>query len=228
MQDKIIEKIKKLMELGNSSNKNESELALAMAQKLMLAHDVDIKTIERADILDNEFKTCKRKSVTDKYISCLLTTWFNVLVYSTKSRLYTYKSDQVTVLRIAGNKSNVAIAEYVYLFLERSFKAQLKAARKENKSIKANGFYMGLFEGLNERLKESRQKYSEETGLVLVDNHEDEIKKLLNLYTKKSSTKVNTDRNSVNAGKNASANINLRTAVSNSKGGVKAIGGGRC
>lgn len=44
--NKIIQRIKKLLALGNSDNENEAEQALAMARKLMMEHAISLSDVE--------------------------------------------------------------------------------------------------------------------------------------------------------------------------------------
>ena len=49
-KEKIIDKIKKLLELSkNNPNKEEAILALTKARELMFKHDINIENIEKDD-----------------------------------------------------------------------------------------------------------------------------------------------------------------------------------
>ena len=49
MNNKIIEKIQKLLSLSGSENVNEAELAMSKAQELMTKHNIDMQTVDNHD-----------------------------------------------------------------------------------------------------------------------------------------------------------------------------------
>ena len=174
-----IEKIQMLLALGQSDNPHESEVALAKAQQMMLAHKISANEVEAHKAQQENpmhkiiFRSPrKRRTMQDTYVIWLLNDFFGI-----KSVYCNYPSAiQYTFM---GRKSDVEMAEYLYHFITRYFQVSWEAfcvanpkqgagRRKDNKS-----FFLGCYRGIKSILSESKKKIYQDTqekGLIIVDD----------------------------------------------------------
>jgi hypothetical protein len=108
-----------------------------------------------------------------------LKTFFFVEIVNTKKPVKGYKKVagimfESTVYEnsylIFGEPHNVEIAQYVYDFLDNSFKNLYRDFAKRNPVGKGSrtSFYYGVFAGLYDQLKKTQAKVEQEVGLVVV------------------------------------------------------------
>lgn len=137
MQNNIIDTIRKLLELSNSPNENEANLAIQKAQKLMIEHSLSITDIERGFVVDVEYKfSTKNIKLWEKlllnYISQL--NWCMALFFDKGCRILGRESNcKVTVLMF----------DYLSKFLRDRFKA-IKIVKDSDKKSYCVGFCVGL------------------------------------------------------------------------------------
>ena len=152
----IIEKIRKLLALAESSNEHESALAMEMAGRLLKRHNIQ-------QLYENEQKNyvyaiinSKRKRIEEyqRRIIVVLTKFFYVKALC--SSLYDPLRDEThKTFEIFGKKENVEIAEYCYHFLEQklsSFWQQNCSKFNGNTRIAKKSYYLGLLQGFSEKL----------------------------------------------------------------------------
>lgn len=229
MNNKLIEKIKKLLALATSDNQFEAEAASKMAQSLLLKHNISMATVEASQ---NEFieisEELTRQPVEAKFINSLLIEFFFIKIIHSK------RDGQLLFL---GTKENIEIAMFVRDFLKNSFKSLYKsenvkqAWRGKNK----NSFYLGLYKGLNEQFEAQRKKAVDEAqagnALMVVD------KALVRFMNKehsdlksKSAARINNrNADAVENGKEHGRNLNIARGVNsaNKGGATLALTGGR-
>lgn len=165
MKPEIIEKIKKLLALATSSNENEAKLAAAKAQELLVAHNLDMQTVNLSDnSYDHDILFEVSKSNAEyKYVSWLINKYFFVMTIQTQfghKRIY----------RVVGEKANIEIASYMSEFFFRAFRECFVQYRKDNGvplEAKAD-FYFGFYEGIKTQLEASRKKVEDSKGLVVI------------------------------------------------------------
>jgi hypothetical protein len=186
--NKISEKIQKLLSLATSSNENEAKLAANKASELMVKYNLRLQDLKEKleynkDVLDVQV----RAKIEDKFIIPILTEYFFVKIVSSKENFgKTYY--------ILGEEENVKIANYVYLFLKRTFRDLWKSYKKETKSPKGyqQSYYYGLYSGLKTQLEATKVKVQEETKAVVVtDANLNKFMKSAFPRIRSKSTKVN-------------------------------------
>lgn len=185
----LLEKIKKLMRVDpeRGATPEEAAQALALAQKLALKHGVDLGQLDTAEVTaagepfeEVEFIP-KRKDglevktklpVCHKWIAKILTRYFSVdIIYS--QRYGKYKNRDGTegqgwrrILLINGRKTNVQIAIYVYGFLFNEFNQRwedhCKGQDMRTLWSERNGFYYGIFVGLDAKLEKEKGRAERE------------------------------------------------------------------
>lgn len=164
MNDEIINKLKKLLRLSESSNANEAEVAFVKARELAVRHDIELGKINAWGIQDEnryekgDIDVGRRESVCGKFTGWILGKYFNVRLVYTGSRLEGKR------IVLVGKKSDIELAQYVYGFLNHTFMRKWHEYREKMGSVVTTrdrgsflyGMYTGLCEKLDRREKEVR------------------------------------------------------------------------
>ena len=154
--EKVLSRIKKLMALGSSSNRHESEAATLKANELMVKYNLQKASLDATAIDEEAYYVlvaakAKRTNATLRALARILK---NFMVRTIYSRKKTH-----TALEILGTRLNVELAAYVADFLQHEFEHLWKKAQKENPGLKGivakNSFLMGIAKGLDAKLKVS-------------------------------------------------------------------------
>jgi hypothetical protein len=154
----IIEKIRKLLALAESSNEHESALAMEMAGKLLKRHNLQQLHEDERNNYVYSIINSKRKRIEEyqRRIILVLTKYFYVKAIC--SSLYDPLRDEIhKTFEIFGKKENVEIAEYCYHFLEQKLPLLWQHNSLEvkgNTRIAKKSYYLGLLHGLSEKLSE--------------------------------------------------------------------------
>jgi hypothetical protein len=154
----IIEKIRKLLALAQSSNEHESALAMEIAGRLLKRHNLQQLHEDEQNNYVYSIINRKRKRIEEyqRRIILVLTQFFYVKAIC--SSLYDPICDQIfKTFEIFGKKENVEIATYCYHFLEQKLPAlwqQNFSKFKGNARIARKSYYLGLLQGFREKLLE--------------------------------------------------------------------------
>lgn len=201
----VLEKIKKLLRLGQSSQPHEAAQAMRRAFELAQKHGVDVASLdldERTERLVHEyFKTGERLSLLRLRVLELVQTFFPVnLVLSRGHAVF------------IGRESDVAIAGYVLDFLVwagsrglRDYCAEEKAHRRKMTPRKRAGFTEGYIYGVAKQLTATKAQWQlsdSHAALVVAeaaarDRHQAEI--FPNTVERKAK-KTETNQNALDAG----------------------------
>jgi hypothetical protein len=117
-QDRVIERIAKLLALAESPNRNEAEAAMAAAQRLMLKHNLDAvqSNAERSYGFLHLGRPSGRVGEHERMVAMILGKYF--FVEAIWVPVYRpLEAKRGSVLEICGSASNLAIAEYAHGFL---------------------------------------------------------------------------------------------------------------
>jgi hypothetical protein len=166
-EEEIVRKVKKLMALANSANKNEAELAMLKSQQLLLKHHIDTRSLENEEedkVFLLRILKQKKENAKMRAIGKILETFFVNVVYS--------RSQGFIHLEILGSATNVEIAKYVasvlhseldHLWNEAQKLASLKGV------IAKNSFFLGLAKGYCDKVQAFKRDYgSAETKALMV------------------------------------------------------------
>lgn len=168
----VLEKIKKLLRLGQSPNRHEAELAVQRAFELASRYQIDIESVSLEDdirkIVSESFPSPSRLSFARKKILNLLKSFFNVnIVFQPRPRWCGVSS--VTFL---GKTVDIQIAKYVYDYLHTCCARSLKdfcrqQRRKPSKSTQEN-FIQGFIYGIAFKLRAAQAVLPhDQHGLVI-------------------------------------------------------------
>ena len=170
----MIDKIRKMLALSTSANQGEAENALAMAQQLMVKHNITMQQLVNQPTKEYENLSYGgeggKAAVERKYILPILQKYFFVKAMNIQQR-------GNANFFLIGTKENVEIAKYVYDYLKVVFYVLFKLYALEQKkngiantTIYKQSFYAGLRNGLMDKLAKERTSVENEMGLVLVED----------------------------------------------------------
>ncbi len=166
MNDSLVEKIKKLLRLGQSSNQHEAELALQRAFELASRHKIDLAGIdideETKKILHEHFRVGARFSLIRKLTLTIVQRFFNVRVIVATPNLI-----------FVGTEMDIQIATYVHGFLtsacSRSLRQFEAAERRKLSKTKRTGFIAGFMYGVATKLDHAKERLAiDDTKTALI------------------------------------------------------------
>jgi hypothetical protein len=171
----VLEKIKKLLRLSESSNPHEAALAMGRAMEMANRHNLDISTLdtdeEMAPIIHKWFPAGGTVPMELRLAVRIAHSYFNV------TPCYAFKR-----YMLVGREADIAIAEYVIAFMvasyrrcARTFEAREKATRRRMSTRKRIGYRAGFFYGISSQLAEKHEAFILEDArfaIVLADQEE--------------------------------------------------------
>jgi hypothetical protein len=161
MNEQLLGKLKKLLNLSKSSNINEAELALQKATAMATEAGIDLaivsakadSEVEKLEMVEETAFSGKRLPSLQKYASWLLKTHFNVYVVYSGGR---YFGRSVNIL---GDKKDVEFAKFVNEFVQEDMQRRWEYYKKTNNLTVAmkETFMYNLYRGLDSKLKEAKE-----------------------------------------------------------------------
>jgi hypothetical protein len=247
VSDNLLNKIKGLLRLSNSSNEHEAQLAMSRAMALCTKHNLNLAQIEAFDtkkknepIVQDKINVGGRKSICQSWVTYILQDYFNVKILYGGSRGWGGKH-----IIFIGRNRDIEIASYLNQYLNAEFLRLWNKYYKENefRGVTLNdrgGYIHGLSIGLREKLEASQKKTEsdsfeeiatskptelskiKECYALAVINHEEELKKKTEEFyphlAKAYGGRTIKNYNAVNDGKAAGKNISLNRPLSNGGG----------
>ena len=212
----ILRKIKKLMALANSNNKNEAEQAMIKSQQLLLKHNIESKYIggdeEEKMVLKRILKQ-KKENAKMRSIAKILETFFVNTVYR--------RAGDFIYLEILGNATNVEIAEYVACVLDGELDRLWKQAQRDchlKGMVAKNSFFLGIAKGYCDKIQFLKREYNNDVKneLMVLEKKLAAAKAIA--YPRLSSTKSNGSfcRESSILGEQMGRQLNINPAINRS------------
>lgn len=216
---KIIEKIKKLLELASNANENDAERSLAMqrAQDMMLKHAIAENEISLQDAKELEI-------IREDYHNDIIFTKQGVQpvfpaimaiiapLFGCQGLQYMDKNGAVTKYGIVGFKHNVEVVKYaVDSILQQGLLAAREAYKIHRTITFGNSFWSGYAMGLTEKFSENVKRAE---GIELYDRVKNSLKgldKTEGQFTQGIANKI---------GKQAGLNAEIRKPIEEKKSGV--------
>ncbi|HEY4119538.1 MAG TPA: DUF2786 domain-containing protein [Byssovorax sp.] len=168
-EDRVLQRIARLLALAESPNAHEAEAAMSAAQRLMLKYNLERAATPRRYGYRHLGAPARRVLEPERVLGVILATHFFVDVIWVPVYL-PREGVRATALEACGTPENLAMAEYVYDFLRhtaaRLWQAELGAARRDRKRDRTT-FAAGVMLGFLEKLASERRAQAEE-GLVWV------------------------------------------------------------
>lgn len=167
----VIEKIRKLLALANSSNEHEAALAAAHAQRLLSEHNLamaDIKAAHRPDKAD--------KVETD--VSKTLPKWMRHLSAGVSSAFdcQAIHHPAAGKMTFIGVGADVQIAAYTFAYLDRTVRKLCGTYMKQNaggtianrhRELMRQSYYLGAVSTITVRLREQKIQTPVTTGALV-------------------------------------------------------------
>ena len=197
-EEKMIDKVKRLLALGQSSNEFEAALAMKKVQQLYAQYNLD-----RARVPDrSQFVHLivslkkKRKNAWEQRIISLLIEYFFVEIIILQ-QFNSLSQEKEQAFEIIGTRENVLMAEYVYYFLLNQVEHLCQASGSLS-GVQKSSFRLGILEGFSKKLSENGLNgvASAESDIIqkaLVKFHQDPV---LKNYLKEIYPRLTTSRNS--------------------------------
>jgi predicted SprT family Zn-dependent metalloprotease len=170
-QQKLVERIAKLLALAESPNRHEAEAAMAAAQRMMLRHQIDSSVAGASH--DYSFvhlgRPTGRVLEHDRLVAMILGKYFFVdVIWIPVYR--PLEGKRGSVLEVCGARANLEIAEYVHGFLHDRAE-RLWEEHKRIRGVRANRdrrtFLAGVMAGFAEKLAQ-QESLNRCDGLVWV------------------------------------------------------------
>lgn len=163
MQDKIIDKIKKLLRMKRGGTPEEIATALRLAQELATKYKIDLASVNPDDEASNKIThediiLGSRIQWECKYAALICKNFFHVEILI----------HRLAQLRIAfiGTQKDIEIARYVYAFIVRRMRASWLTKRGRARNRQA--FLYGMFLGICSNLRENQENHQSDDGLILL------------------------------------------------------------
>jgi hypothetical protein len=213
--ERILEKVKKLLQLAQSSNSHESELATVKANALLLRHNLD-----RLNLKDDEAPIYLERVLLQKRKDAKIAAIYDMLRHFIVKPVISYGKDACCI-EVSGTLTNVKLAVYVARFLDLEFEHLWNQAKKEHglSGLRAkNSFFLGLAKGYDQKMKESKESLSsvDQKALVLVEK--DLTLRTKMIYRSLSSSRAgnNIDSKADSLGVKSGKNLSIRQGVETS------------
>lgn len=188
--DKILEKIRNLLELAEDGNRDEeSQTALLMAQKLMLKYKIshnELSQSSQPEIIIKSLSYYKRIYWWEKLLVRIIAENFRVMFYLQSNRLPHQTSVQRKIV-LMGYPEDVALAHEMFHLAADAMKyyasQHLLHEMSEGQSVSdlRRSYYQGFLDGLDEKFAAQRQQMQQEdVQYALVIQVPNEVKRAFN------------------------------------------------
>lgn len=165
MNDILIEKLRKLLALGTSSNPHEAELAMQKAQEIALANDINLALVrdasepENEEILKEYVQMGQRLPTVNNFVTNILIDYFNVRIITSGER----RNGRSIVF--IGTKDSIATARFVYNYLCDTMVRCWHVYYKNTPNVELShkqSYCLGFYRGLSDKLAANRKTVESE------------------------------------------------------------------
>lgn len=216
--EKVLEKVKKLFQLAESSNTHEAELATMKANALLLRHNLDfVNSTDDEPIYLDRVMIRPRKDAKMNAIYDILRHFMVRTVFSHGHRS--------CCIEISGPRTNVKLAKYVADFLDKELDQLWTEAKHTHRleGLRAkNSFFIGVAKGYEEKMNETKSHFSSSDQKALTTCQKSlEIRTNI-IYKKLSSSysQRRTDFDAGSIGKEKGKKLNVRQGVESKQNGL--------
>jgi hypothetical protein len=174
LDNKIVEKIQKLLALSESSNENEAQLSMLKAQELLAKHKLSLEEVKEfkaynSDIKEKISSVSFTKAKWKSHLAQLIADNFGCYHYFRSRRTHTIaffgREEDITVCNI--------VLEYAIDCIESTVKRLRYQYSRNGYSTKGleNDYALGFIAGLEKKFEEQKRA-NQEWGLVLAKDKE--------------------------------------------------------
>jgi hypothetical protein len=153
---RLLERVEKLLSLAQSSNEHEALLAMERVRELYAKHNLDrIRWSKDEDSMDSLFfcRKKKRTEPTEAKILAILNDHFRVKVIHT--HLFDAKAcERFKAAEILGRRENILMAEFVYHFLHQQCESLWMSYQERTRcaALMRRSYQLGVLSGFDEKL----------------------------------------------------------------------------
>jgi hypothetical protein len=166
---RVLERVARLLALAESPNRHEAENAAALAQRLMLKHNIaSSEHTERRRYAYRYVGQPKGRIQESEHILAAILADYYFVEAIWVSGYRPHDGKRGNVLEICGTPENLEMAGYVHAYLNGTAERLWKQHKREqhiDSDRDRRGYLAGVMEGFRERLKLERRR-SKEHGLV--------------------------------------------------------------
>ena len=220
-EQRIIDRVKKLLSLASSSNEHEAFLAMKKVQELYAKYNyIHYSNLDEKKFAHQIYSfSSKKVSLWKKRLVVLLIEHFFVEAFLL-NQYNVQKTSEEQCVEIVGLKENVEMAEYVLDFIIK--KSEVLAHQQKLKGRFKNSFLYGIIEGFDQKLRApQQQELREEKNLTVqalqIFKQDPQLKKYLkNIYPhlqQGRSSRQTFHEKSFQAGQTAGKNIQLHKGI---------------
>jgi hypothetical protein len=207
----VMKKVRKLMELSESNNKNESELATAKANELLLKYN-----LSNADNNEDDQEVCLKRILHSKRRTSKHDAIFKILKTFMVEPLYSGGRD-CFYIEIIGDRINVSLADYVATYLENELENQWEFAQLNNPCLKGinhkNNFMRGISKGYVEKIKETQRTTINDNSLIIISEKLRENVKMIYPKLSKVHSKITKNKDAEQIGVKMGKDLNIRKGI---------------
>lgn len=166
--EKILDKARKLLALGASTNEHEAHLAMERVRELYAKYNLEqMETLSQQSFVHLAITRGKKRMESwELRIISVLTEHFFVKVLLFQ-QFDAKTGNKFQAMELIGARENVVMAEYVYHFLLQQLEFLLKQALKKEllagRSDRSS-FRLGVLDGFDKKLKQSNKQTEEKPG----------------------------------------------------------------
>jgi len=227
-EDRMLQRIEKLLALAESANEHEASLAMQRVQEIYARYNVDrIKDKRPAKMVYSTItRGLKKISAAEAKIFSILHEFFFVEVIYLDS-FNAAKGQSIKAVEILGTRENILTSEYIYHFLWnhlellwQEFKKSHRVSSKEKRS-----YQLGLLNGFSTKLKNQEiipvEMRSQTLTIKNMDLQLNEFTKMRHPSVSRTSTsRSGVNGNTYHAGEARGKNINIHKGISRSTGNL--------
>lgn len=180
MNEQLLNKLKKLLNLSKSANEHEADLALQKATALATEAGIDLAIVsakadseqEKLEMVQESIKTGQRLPSLQKYASWLLNKHFNVTVIYSGGR---YFGRSVNIL---GDKKDVEFAKFVNEFVQEEMQRRWDYYKKSHglSVTMKDTFMYNLWRGLDSKLAEAKAAAEQTRFAAMPETERNDVK----------------------------------------------------
>lgn len=156
---RMVDKVRKLLSLGDSPNAEEAKLATLKAKELLCKYNLELAETDEETVVIRVLEK-KRNGAKLQAIADILRTFFVYPVFN--------HGKGVLYLEIIGDRLNVEVGEYIAHFLDKQFEVLWRQGKKNDPRLKGtaskNSFFRGLAKGY-----QTKEGLSQ-SGLIRIEN----------------------------------------------------------
>ncbi|WP_372655021.1 SprT-like domain-containing protein [Halobacteriovorax sp.] len=214
-QDKLVSRVQKLLSLANSDNINESRLATAKANELLLKFNLN-----EEDLTEEEDETFLLKVLEGSKVNSKAKAIYEILTTFNVQPVFSHAKGHY-YLEVVGSRVNVELAHYVCDYLVFELDHLWRQTQKENKDLKGlsakNSFFRGVAVGYKEQITNVQAtSFSKNDLMILKEDLEVRVKNVYSRLSYSSSQRVKNNSKGAALGKSAGKNLKIKKSISSS------------